>query len=68
MRDIKVLLGFSNLAIPLISMLKTSQTQSAENLPLDIAEDAEVGSGDNSGDNETVKRLPLSKKSNIPTG
>ena len=38
----------------------------AENLPLNMAEDAEiVGNGDG-GDNETVKRSPLSKKSNGP--
>ena len=44
----------------------SSTTRSAENLPLDIAENAEVGGNGNSGDDETVKRLP-SRKSRGPT-
>ena len=47
---------------------KTSFTnRSAKNLPLNIAENTEVGSNDDSGDNETVKRSP-SKKLSRPTG
>ena len=42
----------------------SSTTRSAENLPSDMAEDAEVGGNGDCGDDETVKRLPLSKKSN----
>ena len=38
-----------------------STTRLAKNLPLNIAEDAEIGGNSNSGDNKTVKRLPLSK-------
>ena len=34
---------------------------------MDMAEDAEVGEGDG-GDNETVKRSPLSKKSKVSIG
>ena len=73
-------------------MLKTTPTRSAENLPSDMAEDAEVESGTSSttrsaesllsdmvedaevgsnsdgGDNETIKKSPLSKKSNVPMG
>ena len=42
----------------------SSTTRSAENLPLNMAEDAEVGGNDDGGDDETVKRSPLSKKPN----
>ena len=42
-------------------------TRSAENSPLDMAEDAEVGGKGDGGSNETVKRSPLSKKPNGPT-
>ena len=47
----------------------SSTTRSAENssASVDMAEDAEVGEGDG-GDDETVERLALSKKSNVPTG
>ena len=45
----------------------SSTTRSAKNLSVlvDMAEDAEVGEGDG-GDDKTVKRSPLSKKSNGP--
>lgn len=48
----------------------SSTTRSAENLSasVDMAEDTEVGGGGDGGDDETVKRLPPSKKSNVPTG
>ena len=59
--------GFSK-AKSLTSMLKTTITRSAENLLLDMAEDAWVDGNDDSGDNETVKRSPLSKKPNGPIG
>ena len=47
----------------------SSTTRSAKNLSasVDMAEDAEVGEGDG-GDDETVKRSPLSKKLNGPIG
>ena len=47
----------------------SSTTRSAKNLSasVDMAEDAEVGKGDG-GDDETVKRSPLFKKSNGPMG
>ena len=48
-------------------MLRTTTTRSAENLPSDMAEDAEVGGNGDGGDDETVKRSPLSKKPNVPT-
>ena len=32
-------------------------TRSVENLPLDIAEDAEVGANNDGGDDETVKKI-----------
>ena len=46
----------------------SSTTKSAKNLSalIDMAEDAQVGK-DDSSDNETVKRLPLSKKPNVST-
>ena len=47
--------------------LRTTTTRSAENLLLDIAEDAEMSGNANSGDDETVKRSHLSKKPNEPT-
>ena len=37
--------GFNKLAKPLTSMLKTTLTQLAGNLPLDMAENVKVGSG-----------------------
>ena len=47
---------------------KTSfTTRLAKNSPLNITEDIEVGGNGDNGDNETVKRSPLSKKPNIPT-
>ena len=46
----------------------SSTTRSAKNLLSDIVEDAEVGSNSDGGDDETVKRSPLSKKSNGPIG
>ena len=41
----------------------SSTSRSAENLPLDMAEDAKVGGNGDSGDDKTVKRSPFSKKS-----
>ena len=60
--------GFSKIAGPLISMLRT--TQSAENLSLLMSEDGEVGSvGGGNCEDKTVKRSPLtSKNSNRATG
>ena len=72
MRDIQVFFGFANfywrfiqgfskIAKPLTSMLRT--TQSAENLSLSMAEDAEfssVCSGD--CENEMIKKPPLTSK------
>ena len=48
----------------------SSTTRSAENLSasVDIAEDAEVGGNGDGGDDETVERSPLSKKSSGPMG
>ena len=45
----------------------SSTTKSAENLSasVDMAEDAEVGGNGDSGNDETVERSPLSKKSNV---
>ena len=40
----------------------------AKNLPLDIAKNIEIDGNDNSNDDKTVKKLPLSKKSNVLTG
>ena len=40
----------------------STTTKSAKNLPLDMAEDVEVGEGDGS-DDETVKRSPSKKSS-----
>ena len=48
-------------------MLRTTTTRLAENLPSDMAGDAEVGGNGDSDDNETVERSPLSKKPNGPT-
>ena len=72
----QVLLGFASFCLrfiqgfskakPLTLMLKTTITRSAKNSPLDMAEDAEIGEGDG-GDNEMIKKSPLSKKPNIPT-
>ena len=45
----------------------SSPTRSAENLPLDMAEDAEVGGNGDGSDDEIVKKSPLSKKQNGPT-
>ena len=45
----------------------SSITRSAKNMPLNIAEDAEVDGNGNGGDNKTIKRLPLFKKPNIIT-
>ena len=60
--------GFSKIAGPLTSRLKT--TRSAENSSLLMAEDAEVGSvGSGDCENETVEKSPLtSKNSNRATG
>ena len=41
----------------------SSTTRLAKNSPSDIAEDAEVGGNGDAGDDETIKRLPLSKLS-----
>ena len=41
----------------------SSTTRSAKNLPLDMAEDAEIDGNGNGGDDETVKRLPFRKLS-----
>ena len=49
-------------------MVKTTLNQLAKKLPLDIAEDAKVGGNSDDGDDAMVKRLPLSKKPNVPTG
>ena len=49
-------------------MLRMTTTRSAENLPSDMAKDAEVSGNGDSGDDETVKKLPLFKKPNGPTG
>ena len=46
------------------AMLRTITTRSAENLPSEMAKDAEVGGNGDSGDDEMVKRSPLSKKPN----
>ena len=45
----------------------SSTTRSAKNLSVsvELAKNAEVGWGDG-GDDETVKKLPLSKKPNVP--
>ena len=71
-RDIQVFLGFANfywrfiqgfskIAGPLTSMLRT--IRSAENLSLLVAEDAEVGSiGGGNYEDKTVKRSPLTSK------
>lgn len=60
--------GFSKITGLLTLMLRTSSTtQSAENLPSDMAEDVEVGIGGNCS--ETVKRsLSTSKNSSGATG
>ena len=42
--------------------------RSAKNLPLDMAENAEVGGNGDSGNNEMVKRSPLSKMLSGSTG
>ena len=42
----------------------SSITRSAENSLLDMAEDAEFGGNSDGGDDKTIKRSPLSKKSN----
>ena len=77
-RDIQVFLGFANfyqrfiqgfskIAGPLTSMLRT--TRSAKNSSLLMAEDAEVGSIGGDCKDETVERSPLtSKNSNGATG
>ena len=44
----------------------SSTTRSAENLPSNMAEDAEIGGNNDSGDDEMVKRSP-SKESSRPT-
>ena len=44
----------------------SSINKSVENLPLIMAEDAEVGDNGDDVDNKTVKRSPLSKKPNGP--
>ena len=48
----------------------SSTTRSAENssASVDMAEDAEVGGNGDGGDNETVERSPLFKKSSGPIG
>ena len=46
----------------------SSTTRSAENLPLDIAEDVEVGGNSDGSDDETLERSPLFKKLNRPMG
>ena len=46
----------------------SSTTRSAKNLPSDMAEDDEIGGNSDRCDDETVKRLPLSKNSNRPMG
>ena len=79
MRDIQVFLsfanfyrhfiqGFSKIAGPLTSMLRT--TWSAENLSLLMAKDAEFGRVGSGGDceDETVERSPRSKNSTGATG
>ena len=43
----------------------SSTIRSAKNLPLEMAEDAEVDANSDGGDDETVKRSSLSKKPNI---
>ena len=45
----------------------SSTTRSAENLPSNIAEDAKVGRNNDGGNDEMVKRSPLSKMSNGST-
>ena len=65
-KKIKVILSVS-IDVSSRAMLRTTTTRSAENLPSDMAEDAEVHGNGDSGDNETVKRLPLFKKPNRPT-
>lgn len=47
----------------------SSTIRSAENssASVNVAEDAEVGSGGDGGGDETVERSPPSKKSNVPT-
>ena len=42
----------------------SSTTRSDKNLPLDIAENAEVGGNGDGGDDKTVKKSPLFKKLN----
>ena len=77
-RDIQIFLGFANfyrrfiqgfskIAGPLTSMLRT--TRLAKNLLLSMAEDAEVGNIGCDCEDETVERSPLiSKNSNGVTG
>ena len=45
----------------------SSTTRSTKNLPLNMAEDGEIGSNGNCVDNEKVKTSPLSKKPNVLT-
>ena len=46
----------------------SSTIRSARNLPSDMAKDAKVGSNSNGGDDKTIERSPLSKKSSRPIG
>ena len=46
----------------------SSTTRSAKNSPLDIVEDVEAGDNGDDGDNEIVKRSPLSKMSSGSIG
>ena len=46
----------------------SSTTRSAQNLPLNMVEDVEVGGNGDGSNNETVEKLPLSKKPKRPTG
>ena len=46
----------------------SSTTRSVKYSPLDMAKDAELGGNGDGSDNKTVKRSPLSRKSNGPMG
>ena len=43
------------------AMLRTTITRLAENLPLDMAEDAEVSGNGDSGDDETVEKITFQR-------
>ena len=50
-----------------VKSVTSSIIRSDKNLPSDMAENAEVGSNADGGNDETIKRSPLSKKPNGST-